>query len=79
MCICRRLTSEEHAVLGDTHDDLQELMFQRHLLPRWTLLLREQSPNSTFFTTTLLPIRARFAVEIHMNFNQKTHNMSEDL
>lgn len=32
------LTGEEHAVLSHTHNNLQELMLQRHGLPRWTLL-----------------------------------------
>lgn len=37
----RRLTSEEHAVLSHTHNDLQQLVFQRHFSPSWTLLLRQ--------------------------------------
>lgn len=43
-----RLTGEEHAVLSHTHNNLQELMLQRHVLPSWTLLLRQRNQIQHF-------------------------------
>lgn len=37
-----RLTSEEHAVLSHTDNNLQELMLQRDVLPSRTLLLKQK-------------------------------------
>lgn len=65
LVVYTRLTSEEHAVLSHAHNDLQQLMFQRHLFPSRTLLLRQIKQNTNSTLSLYYSIHATLCIAPH--------------